>query len=62
MKVNELIYSENGNTVKNQLTIENSKIVITKNKLKEIKEAFDEGLITMEEYEKAKKNFLNYNS
>ncbi|MFC2093566.1 tubulin-like doman-containing protein [Bacteroidota bacterium] len=34
---------------------------ITKEKLKELKEAFDEGLITEEEYYKAKKKFLEYN-
>ncbi len=34
---------------------------ISKNKLKELKEAFDEGLITEEEYNKAKKKFLEYN-
>lgn len=32
---------------------------ITRSKLKEFKEALDEGLITSEEYEKAKKEFLN---
>lgn len=34
---------------------------ITKEKLKELKEAFDEGLITEEEYNKAKKKFLEFN-
>lgn len=34
---------------------------ITKEKLKELKEAFDDGLITKEEYNKAKKKFLEYN-
>jgi predicted DNA-binding protein len=34
---------------------------ITKGKLKELKEALDEGLISEEEYNKAKKNFLKFN-
>lgn len=35
---------------------------VSKNKLREFKEALDEGLITQEEYEKAKKEFLGVNS
>ncbi|MEZ4690925.1 MAG: SHOCT domain-containing protein [Ignavibacteria bacterium] len=34
-------------------------VKVSKSKLKEYKEALDEGLISQEEYDKAKKEFLN---
>lgn len=43
---------ENGTAAKEQSS------TVSKNKLREFKEALDEGLITVEEYEKAKKDFL----
>jgi len=58
MKVNELLYGTNGtteNTVSEKTQPDNS---VSKNKLREYKEALDEGLITQEEYDKAKKEFL----
>jgi hypothetical protein len=60
LKVNELLYSENGNTDVPYTSSETNtnKNFVSKNKLKEFKEALDEGLITTEEYENAKREFL----
>src|SRR4029078_10463470 len=58
LRVNELLINENGSTVDKSLSSDVSSGHISKNKLKEIKEALDEGLISAEEYEKAKKEFL----
>jgi len=62
LKVNELLYSENGNTNISDASheISTNKNLISKNKLKEFKQALDEGLITTEEYENAKKEFLKF--
>ena len=51
-EVETLIQSENK-------SVPNRIIKISKVKLKEYKEALDEGLISQEEYDKAKKEFLN---
>ncbi|MDQ3022526.1 MAG: tubulin-like doman-containing protein [Bacteroidota bacterium] len=59
LKVNELLHKENNSSaVSADISQEGNSIGLSKNKLKEFKEALDEGLITAEEYAKAKKDFL----
>jgi hypothetical protein len=59
LRVNELLYVENGNTNEKEIpNTSSTKNSVTKNKLKEFKEAMEEGLISPDEYEKAKKEFL----
>ncbi len=59
LRINELLVNENGSADnKEKAAGNNAKIYISKDKLKEYKEALEEGLITQEEYEKVKKDFL----
>lgn len=58
LRVNELLLNENGSFGQKNISTDISHGQISKKKLKEIKEALDEGLISNEEYEKAKKEFL----
>ena len=59
LKVSGILNNENGNFSKKESDDENHiKVPVSKKKLKEFKEALDEGLITTEEYENAKKEFL----
>ena len=59
LKVSGILNNENGNFSTKESDDENHiKVPVSKKKLKEFKEALDEGLITTEEYENAKKEFL----
>lgn len=59
LKVSGILNNDNGNFSKKESDAENHiKVPVSKKKLKEFKEALDEGLITSEEYENAKKEFL----
>ncbi|MEO8666235.1 MAG: tubulin-like doman-containing protein [Ignavibacteria bacterium] len=59
LKVEELLSGEDVDIPEREPSIANNhKKSVSKGKLKEFKEALDEGLITAEEYEKAKKDFL----
>ncbi|MEO8448106.1 MAG: hypothetical protein ABI528_11445, partial [bacterium] len=58
LKVNEILINESDGFSEQSKPKETGYVPISKSKLKEIKEALDEGLITSEEYEKAKQEFL----
>ena len=60
LRVNEILSDPESDTVSSGTSgITNSDNAgVSKNRLKEFKEALDEGLITTEEFEKAKKEFL----
>lgn len=60
LKVDEIL-SKPDDTLLKQKSVDSESVQqtsVSKNKLKEFKEALEEGLITVEEYEKAKKEFL----
>ena len=58
LKVSEILNDINGNNTEKESANDKNTGSISKNKLKQFKEALDEGLITEEEYDNAKKEFL----
>ncbi len=58
LKVSEILNDIKGNNTEKETVNEKNTGSISKNKLKQFKEALDEGLITEEEYDNAKKEFL----